>query len=647
MFDLACVESQWELCDAIMRIWLDICADAVLCRVFLDRDLFSKVLQVMENADPSILLQLLSILARHGDDKVRTDVLHHLPDLLRMQWDPWMCDEPDNDEFLVITLCHCIGTSGFPADPEQIFPANLSVNFVADVALHALEASDVSYDLIIHAFPLLIICVQACPPEEYKTRSRILDFLAVLLHSNDVVMRCVAAWVFCGLPPTEQRSRSDYASRMGTVELVNFPELALLPVPPKSERASIRTSTFTVRSLLRAVHMDGDLYKFGLGMVPVLLNRPLLYNDGDFPPFKDSTLIGLDSLLAESAEILRRRGDQAHRDTADTLTLEHLARSGQSDAAASYAREVLKRNPQHRYAHVTLCEQSEDREEALQTARKGLRLGHLTPYLRRRLFVSAIELSHAKGQTLLLQAGPSDWRRRRAALECLLSAWKIDRAFVPTAPIDMPQLQHATELSIMYHLILEGNCLPGYPPIQPLLDRIDESTRTLESAGFKVSEGSIREGRKALLHHFSQGYDKWAAFVERFDQIDEENRAFGIHERPGTTAKARAWFPRHWGRADGEEDEQDGDEYAQWWTPENTPTLKSLLGGPLRCSCHSSEDGCVQLAPGLAMLYACSWCSTRTVIVRRCSGCEDAWYCDSHCQRAHWPKHRLVCRYRE
>ncbi len=37
MFDLACVESQWELCDAITRIWLDICADAVLCRVFLDR----------------------------------------------------------------------------------------------------------------------------------------------------------------------------------------------------------------------------------------------------------------------------------------------------------------------------------------------------------------------------------------------------------------------------------------------------------------------------------------------------------------------------------------------------------------------------------------------------------------------------------
>ncbi|KAI0697308.1 hypothetical protein C8T65DRAFT_26271 [Cerioporus squamosus] len=216
-----------------------------------------------------------------------------------------------------------------------------------------------------------------------------------------------------------------------------------------------------------------------------------------------------------------------------------------------------------------------------------------------------------------------------------------DRAYQSACPSDMRELQHTTDVSIINFLTMRGHRFsPELGSIQPLVERIKLSTCTMESSGFKVVEGSIRAGRKALLHHFSRGFDKWAAFVERFDKVDEQNRAFRIANHPGTTAKWSLAFPYELGHAAEKE-------YARWWKPNNEPTLASLLRGPLRCSCHSGEDGCMQLGPGLAMLYACCWCSCRSAVVRKCSGCQSAWYCDVQCQRAHWPKHRLVCRYRE
>ncbi len=172
----------------------------------------------------------------------------------------------------------------------------------------------------------------------------------------------------------------------------------------------------------------------------------------------------------------------------------------------------------------------------------------------------------------------------------------------------------------------------------------------------------MRAGYKALVHHFSQGYNKWAALVERFDELDERHRAFKRDPPPDATPDAGHSV------AGVDSDRGGEDAFARWWEPHNETTLASLLRGPLRCTCLSSEDQCcVQLGPGLAMLYACSWCSCRTAMVRKCSRCQDAWYvvrtsevsstttsliairnacyryCNAECQRADWPRHRNSC----
>ena len=43
---------------------------------------------------------------------------------------------------------------------------------------------------------------------------------------------------------------------------------------------------------------------------------------------------------------------------------------------------------------------------------------------------------------------------------------------------------------------------------------------------------------------------------------------------------------------------------------------------------------------------ACAFCGARTDALRRCSGCNDVYYCGPLCQSFHWARHKLTCRSR-
>ncbi|RPD71427.1 hypothetical protein L226DRAFT_175200 [Lentinus tigrinus ALCF2SS1-7] len=354
LYDQAVDREEWEVCDIVGSIWtiMMFCADAVLCRALMKDGVLLRLLHQANKILPTVVLPFLALLARHGDDADRTAIIRSLTALLQVGWDPSLSYHPENVEPFLVTLCHCIGIADFwdVATAEPRLPEGLSV------ALSALAKPDASYGLIIHALPILIVCAKSSPPEVTMLRTRMLQFLASLLQSNDIALRSVA---------------------VGTVELLPSTQVALWDAPPDH----VRTYTLMLRNILWQVSIDGDYDKVAVGMAHVLLNCPFIFTEDDFREFKEGsvTLAGHDSwfsLLPEAVEAIKGREDPSH---ADVLTLEHLARVGTSDTAAAFARAVLERNPGHAYAYVTLCvEHSADREEALQAARKGLRLPHLT-----------------------------------------------------------------------------------------------------------------------------------------------------------------------------------------------------------------------------------------------------------------------------
>ncbi|RPD56426.1 hypothetical protein L227DRAFT_578880 [Lentinus tigrinus ALCF2SS1-6] len=137
---------------------------------------------------------------------------------------------------------------------------------------------------------------------------------------------------------------------------------------------------------MRTLSENGNFDEFGKGIALRLYSGPFVDSAEDYLDLKESMPPGADSwhsLLPEAIEALRKYTSPAINTLADVLALEHLAHSGDSDAAASYACEGLKRDPRNSYAHVILCEHSKDREEALKVAIEGLRLRYLGEHLRR------------------------------------------------------------------------------------------------------------------------------------------------------------------------------------------------------------------------------------------------------------------------
>ena len=46
--------------------------------------------------------------------------------------------------------------------------------------------------------------------------------------------------------------------------------------------------------------------------------------------------------------------------------------------------------------------------------------------------------------------------------------------------------------------------------------------------------------------------------------------------------------------------------------------------------------------PGVT-LYKCRGCGKKESKMLRCSRCKSVYYCNTECQRAHWPSHKKIC----
>ncbi len=60
---------------------------------------------------------------------------------------------------------------------------------------------------------------------------------------------------------------------------------------------------------------------------------------------------------------------------------------------------------------------------------------------------------------------------------------------------------------------------------------------------------------------------------------------------------------------------------------------------------HATVDGQRKISSDIAVLVrTCTACNRRGIKLDVCSGCREAWYCDTKCQHRDWPTHKVKCK---
>lgn len=565
----------------------------------------------------------LSLISQYGNDDVRGQILRGASQLVYAM-SIWRY--PVVIEHAVVTLAHCFEPQLFSERTVPGMMRETPLPSILSTTTELLFAPPTpSPRTVLHALPILMLGAEifSALPERQEEATPILELLAVLIRSPDISLRCAAMWLFSHLYSEDEPADLDPPSTF-----ITHTEQTASHEYCQMERTS---QHFVVASW--DYLKDRDLLKFGRSMVAIIQEAQYLYVDGFAPTPDDFKIAKLpfkswEECLPAAAALLRQAGEL---DDADLLELEYLMITTSMELAASRAKEVMARNPQHVHAHFVFCTTSQDRETSFQVAIRGAELKKVTPFWRRQLLVNATELSGLKAWNLLLSASPSDWQRRRAGEEYLKAQLNYAETFISIAPPDSRDLPRIIDCYITCMLILRGPVLSAdlaelkvrgvqlstlqilNMRSQPLLKRLERSHAELKRIEYPIEETHTTKGHKALAQHFRTGIKKLSGFVTALDAL---NRTRTAH----IPESAACWSPS----------DETSPRWADWLEGIAGSTIGLLVTrGPLQCTCGSGGGNPrveIDTVKSSVALYRCSWCSQTTALVRRCGGCENAWY---------------------
>ncbi|RPD56918.1 hypothetical protein L226DRAFT_615299 [Lentinus tigrinus ALCF2SS1-7] len=638
----------WFMAGAVVRVWVAICADAALARGLLQRGILERTLPLV-NTDvcSSLWTQLFTLLAHHGDKTVKVEILRTISSMFvrPYQNQTWRSDSHMTSTFIIMALYHCLDAVTFsdtpPAIPNTVFNTALPATVLATHILEHFPKPHVPHASMVHAFPLLISCALSCTTTGLKPVTPVLEFLTMLIKSRNIGLRCVAIWAFGRLCPDVSTEPDSTATQ--------FPlhTIADDRLPPGGEIAESRRCTREMLTLVQDLVAEGDVWQFGVKLADLVMQGRLIYDDIQLEGLAGNEKLAhtdsWDTLLQEAVMVVMKK-DCRYRDKGDVLILERgvLSNPSDSDIVAEHAHQILHWEPAHAYAHVVLSENASHLEWALQTVLAGLELQDLTPHLKRRLLLRGLDLSYQKGCAILLGANATELQRLRVGRGWLRVGLDYAHQFIKEAPKDSQDLPHVADLCMCMTLILRGPSLgEDLASIQPILRVLDRSLAALKELGIEVGDNPIRAGNRLFVQHYPRGLEKWGDFLTNFHEQDHMIRASIKYPQ-----KSDRVLENTEGDNPGEGQMEPGNsDSTVWWGNAAATSIHALLHGPLRCCCRASEsNGRVQLGPGLVALLQCTWCGDTTALIKRCRGCKQAWYCNSTCQRAHWPEHRKECK---
>ncbi|TFK93224.1 hypothetical protein K466DRAFT_581180 [Polyporus arcularius HHB13444] len=627
----------FPLVNAVLSLWASMCSDGILCRKLLDQGLLAGTAELLavDHADQGCLLKLFSLIVRHGSDSVKLEILRHhmLPMIVVLERH---LKDPHASEFGVIAVSHCYEAVHPPfslKNPPGIADGGLALSMEAIVEIF--RRSNPSHNLILHGLPILMLHARLCPWDMVDDLTPSLQLFCAMTRSENIILRCAAMWVFLGVYPKElEDATPDLFSPLEFDDsLEDLPADLRAAMESygidRCETTLLRRCTEGFLDLLWDFLDDRSLYKFGRTMADILVQGRYVYGDDDIPDYENSDLPFSDwvECMPAAARVLRQHphGSAADLDRADVLDLEYLIMTKPSAEVEDFARRVMARNPQHAYAHVIFCMRAADHEEVLQVAKDGLQIEHITPYMRRHLLLVLMDRHIAKAWTLLLEATPANARRRRLGTDALLVGLEYAQVLMREAPPDSRDLMRVFNAFILNTLPARGHELSeDLRELRPTLAHLERTKRILDYFGYELPTDQRTVARDLVLRHYKAGVKNWLGFIRRFDRFDKIIRPVVDEGDPSQSPEDPS--------------------VERWWDRPMGATLKTLVQGPLKCSCYGSYHGRIDMGPGLVGMYRCASCGATSALVRRCGGCGSACYCNASCQSTHWSRHKDECR---
>ncbi|CAL1708906.1 unnamed protein product [Somion occarium] len=613
----------------IVCIWAKMSVDARLRNKLFKEGLLSKLIPLLDMRSTRIVgLQALVTMTHHGGIEVREDIAKETPTLLRLMQE--FPDDAKVNELVVSTISHATGSLintdiSIPARVKKAIDMPTLLKLIVD----AMRKPTAEYYLINHGMNFFMSASMHYA-REMKAIPPLMNLLVAALRSNDLSIRsdAVITLLRINIPDSEEDTRfSDPHKFMASISRPSPSHLNAACMQYGATKVETYLRTQTMRDYQKAMMecaQNHDLVKLGRTLADLITRTEYSVAEGGYQAVNERTGrmelmdVGLpfkmwSDALPHCAKALRAKGEL---DKADILDIKYWILKQNIPKATAHAEKSLERNPNVAYFYYAIG-LSADSTQALRAVKKGLKAKQTTPFVRYYLLWRAVEHAGNMAITMLANSpvGEPQWQE---GVAFLVSAYEDAKMFFAEAPPDAKHMLCILNWYIILDIAIHGPELsPNLQELEVAKQKIEWASQFAEFIGSPPRKTQLRLTRELILRLYPTATRDWADFITRLDGMS----SFTEREQEKSTEIAEDTLSAWLNDLEHEEGEEGG------------------------CGAHHHGP---YKAPSVSRshveLYRCTHCGNPSAILRKCGGCGKTRYCDSSCQKMHWPEHKKSCK---
>ncbi|KAH8116088.1 hypothetical protein DFH11DRAFT_1542860 [Phellopilus nigrolimitatus] len=628
----------------VVGIYAKMSADTILRdRLFEDNSLLPKIIALLDRpACCHVVLQALSTITVHSGQKVRLEIAKKTPALLKL-----LEEQPDDAKASELSICiiaHTVScVLGDEVQPDAKLLKMLDMSRLLRNVLAQLRKPSASIDLVDHALRILVISARHCEVQ-FAECAGASDFLVACSRGSSLSVRCAGVIGVMRLKIAHirvDRTVVDPQRLMATAQK-RVPDHLVDAIMDRGSFGDMIDAMLASRDYQDAmseVVRDHDFVRLGRSIGELVLRTELSVTDGMWqsPHPRTGRMeimdVGLGfthwlDALPRCAAALRTTGVPGEIDIADIVELKFLVVRGRFPEAHVLARRALARNSRVGFFYYVLT-LGVDKAEGLRYAKKGLKCPNLTDYVRYALLFRAAEHALNLGLAALLEAstGNSGWDEGMAFI---LSAWEDTKAFMENASPDAIAMKTDICMYIILTFVIKGSEIgPDLKELQVAIEKLKIAYELNAHFGRQISKTQTRLAWEMLLARTSHAAKQWDADISRICARMQSSDANGP-SLGDAQEKAEDYLAAWLDEPSVGDDEDEGDVAAR---------KEQVFGHTHRHGrAHAHHRARAPEVPSKSStaLYRCAWCNAPSAILKKCSGCEKARYCDAACQKEHW-----------